>query len=83
MDLAVNSFDDDIYENMTYDERRNFNLARNRDMMNLLFASEKSLLADEQEETVSPSLPSVLADVMPNEADPETLTSNMTINIFF
>jgi hypothetical protein len=40
--MEIAAFDDDVYENMSYDERRNFNLARNREMMALLFAGSGS-----------------------------------------
>lgn len=86
MEVTVNTFDDDAYDEMSHDERRNFNLARNREMMNLLFAGGgNNILAtsDAEVEKYGPSTPSVLVDVMPNEADTESLVKTITAEHIF
>lgn len=85
MEFTVSTFDDDMYENMTYDERRNFNLARNREMMALLF-SGGSNAADTKdlERGALDVLPSTSADIVPNEPDPDTMIEDIIAknNIF-
>ena len=81
---AVNTFDDDVYENMTYDERRNFNLARNREMMNLLFAGGNPLATQPTEDqTDGPPTSSVLVDTVPNEKDAESLVKTINTGHIF
>jgi hypothetical protein len=84
MDISLNTFDDDVYENMTYDERRNFNLARNREMMALLFAGGNTQgAADDMKQKEAPASSSVLVDVVPNEDDPEILVNNIITDKIF
>ena len=78
MDNSLVTFDDDMYENMSYDERRNFNLARNREMMNLLFAGGNPLRPDEDDDKETQSTPSKCVDLVPNEPDAETLMVEIT-----
>mmetsp|Transcript_15708 Transcript_15708/g.26183 ORF Transcript_15708/g.26183 Transcript_15708/m.26183 type:complete len:606 (+) Transcript_15708:168-1985(+) len=80
--MEIAAFDDDEYENMSYDERRNFNLARNREMMALLFSADSSSAdnaAGVQEENKS----SVIADIMPNEPDADDSLEGIIHNKIF
>lgn len=80
MEPSVRNFDDEEYEEMTYDERRNFNLARNKEMMNLLFAGGNPLSTNEDDVDKDCTSAPVLVDRISNEADAETLASNMITN---
>lgn len=81
MESALPTLNEDVYENMSYDERRNFNLARNREVMNLLFAGGSALLPKDNEDVkASPSTPLKLVDAVPNEADPETMLKDIAMD---
>lgn len=79
---TLGDIDGEFYESMSYEERRNFNLARNKEMMNLLFSGGEICPEKNDVLNTGGSFTQGYLDREPNESCPKSLASRVSNDIF-